>query len=130
MSETASGSPRNARLEAVSRFISAAGLAILLLSAATVIAARLLITAFPEMLDGRDVIESGLHPNYLRNIFELISFVSGLLLVITAIFAGAFTISQIKEAERLERNNLGNAPEQYFCFRKLVDRFKAQFKSV
>ncbi len=91
---------------------------------------RLSITAFPEMLDGRDVIESGLHPNYLRNIFELISFVSGLLLVITAIFAGAFTISQIKEAERLERNNLGNAPEQYFCFRKLVDRFKAQFKSV
>jgi hypothetical protein len=37
---------------------------------------------------------------------------------------------RLQEAERLERNNLGNAPEQYFCFRKLVDRFKAQFKSV
>jgi len=98
MSESAS--PRNARLEAVSRFISAAGLAVLLLSAATVIAVRLLIMAFPGMLDGRDIIEAGLHPNYLRNILELISFVSGLLLVITAIFAGGFTISQIREAEK------------------------------
>jgi hypothetical protein len=89
---------RNPRLDAISRYLSATWLGILLLAVAIIIAVRLLAMAFPAILDGLDVIETGRTPNYFRNLFELLSFAGAFLVGITAILALVFAISQIKEA--------------------------------
>jgi hypothetical protein len=97
-SEMSGSARRNPRLDAISRYIAATWLGILLLAVAIIIAVRLLAMAFPSMLDGLDVLEAGRTPNYFRNVFELLSFVGAFLVGMTAIFALLFAMSQIKEA--------------------------------
>ncbi len=92
------GQQSNPRLDAASRLISAAGLAAVLLAVAIIVAVRLLSMAFPAMLNGQDVTGAGLHPNYFRNVFELLSFIATTILGFTSVFALFYAISQTREA--------------------------------
>ena len=53
---------------------------------------------WPHLLDGRDVLENNAHGNYLRNLFELTSFVATTGVLITGLLAFSYGKSQVKEA--------------------------------
>lgn len=55
-----------------------------------------------DFLSGKEVLDINTHvrANYLRNLFELTSFIATTAILLTAIWAFAFTKSQIREAEK------------------------------
>ncbi len=105
-----------------------------LLAATAPIWLILLLLGWPhlrDILDGRDVVtpHSPDYPNYVRNLFELTSFIATTAVLITALFAFVFTRTQIKEARDTRLAALYATLESRWASDEML-RSKAEFAAI
>jgi hypothetical protein len=67
---------------------------------AAIVAIGMIAAAFPDVLDGLDTVSDGKTPNYFRNFFELLFFVSGTALVVLTTFGFIVALRQARETEK------------------------------
>jgi hypothetical protein len=104
-------------------------IAVILVSAAVAKVADGGFSGLGEILDGRDVLTGQDNPNYVRNLLELTSFLATTGVLATAIWAFAFTKSQIKEARDTRLATLYATLEQRWSSEQML-RSKALFSQM
>jgi hypothetical protein len=98
----------------------------------SVVLAKLAAVDFPglsEVLDGRDLLTLQDNPNYLRNLLELTSFLATTGVLATALWAFAFTKTQIREAKDTRLATLYATLEQRWSSEQML-RSKALFSQM
>ena len=73
------------------------------------------------ILDGRDTLDAGAHANYVRNLFELTSFIATTGVLLTALWAFAFTRTQITEAKAARLAALYTSLEARWASAEMLD---------
>jgi hypothetical protein len=91
-----------------------------------VIAVAFAWPALKLSLDGKEYLDPAEHANYLRNLFELTSFVATTAVLITAVWAFAFTKSQIEEAKATRLAGLYATLEARWASEEML-KSKAEF---
>jgi hypothetical protein len=115
------------------------GVALLACCFGVTMAIMWIVAEFPHALDGTET-QSDKIPNYFRNLFELLFFISGSVLVVFSYFGFNMAVDQAREAEKARlasiytqietRWSSGEMVRSRVAFRELVSSYHAYVAGV
>jgi hypothetical protein len=88
------------RADKLTEYLARISVAVLAVCTTVTVAIVWMMAEFPHALDGTETVEPGKIPNYFRNVFELLFFISGSALFVLSFIGIIIAVWQTKEAEK------------------------------